>query len=82
MSKILYFFIFIFILMIHRYVLSNKKIALLGAIVPLIYITIIITSIYHSNKHLGIFDYAPFFLGLLLLLAFWIRGREEYHNKK
>ncbi|MFP4921952.1 hypothetical protein [Staphylococcus coagulans] len=79
--KLLSFIGFILVLAIHRYVLSNNRFAWLGAIVPLIYIIGISVAIINSDKTLALFDYVPFILGLVLLLVFWGRGREDYNNK-
>ena len=80
-TKLLSFIGFILILIIHRYVLSNRRIAWLGSIVPIIYIIIISSMIINSDKSLSLFDYVPFILGFLLLIVFWGRGREDYNNK-
>lgn len=79
--KLISFIVYILVLIIHRYVLSNKRPAFLGAIVPIIYIVGIGTAIIRSDTHLSLYDYVPFILGLILLLVFWMRGREDYHNK-
>lgn len=79
--KLISFIVYILVLIIHRYVLSNKKLAFLGAIVAIIYIVGIGTAIIRSDTNLSLYGYIPFILGLILLLVFWMRRREDYHNK-
>lgn len=81
MSELLAVGLFLFVTVIHRYILAYRRQVWPGAIVPVIYIIFVIFVISKSNHSLSFGDYIPFTLGLTILLAFWVDGHYSYEKK-
>lgn len=65
-----------------HYILSSRKLAWLGSIIPIMYIILMAWLLQSTELKLFSSEILPFTLGFTILLGIWIGGRESYKKKQ